>query len=44
MMIDLDAKNQLNICKSLGKKQQKTVWSLKFTKSKVHDFAKIKGA
>ena len=39
MVIDLHAKNQLNICKHL-EKIWKTVWLLKFTKSKVHNFAK----
>ena len=33
-------KNQVNICKHLKKKIQKTVWMLKFTKSKAHNFAK----
>ena len=33
-------KNQVNVYKCLEKKAQKTVWSLKFTKSKARNFAK----
>ena len=39
MVIDLHSKKQVNICKRLEKKVQKTVWSLKFTKSKARNFA-----
>ena len=40
-MIDLHAKNQLNICKRLEKQVQKTVWSLQSAESKARNFAKI---
>ena len=40
LLIDLHTKNQLNICKCLGKKVRKTVRSLKITKSKARNFAK----
>ena len=39
MLIDLHAKNQVNNYKHLEKKFRKTVWSLKFTKSKARNFA-----
>ena len=42
MLIDLHAKNQVNNYKHLEKKFRKTVWSLKFTKSKARNFAKYR--
>ena len=39
-MIDLNTKKSAKYVQAFRKKVQKPVWSLKFTKSKVLDFAK----
>ena len=41
LVIDLNAKNQHNMCKAIEKKVWKTVPSMKFTKCKARNSSKI---